>query len=75
MKRPIHLNNGMDRRDVIRLAKDLGCTVDFNGAGDLRFTPPSPSRLPPITFSSRRKDVPRCVPAWLRRLIKEKENA
>ena len=66
-----HAHPGMSRRQAVRLARRLGCTVEaVRGTGELRLRHPAWSRA--LRFNRRRKDAPRPVALALRRLQEQR---
>lgn len=67
MSRPQPLHGGIDMAHALRYARSIGCTVTRMGNQDLRVTHPSSAR--PCTLTAHgRKDCPRHLTVWLRRI-------
>lgn len=64
--------SGMNRRDALVVAKELGCHVKrVRRTGELRIS--HPNLMKPIRINSRRKDTGRILTVALRRLAQQSQ--
>lgn len=59
-----------NQKELIKLSRELGVTVDRNGKGELLFSHPSQGAKPIIMSASRRKDTPWGVIDWFNKVIR-----
>lgn len=69
MKFPRVSLSGMNRRDALSLAHNLGCAIDYvHASGEVRVSHPLMPKS--VTINNRRKDADRWLTCFLTKLLR-----